>query len=417
MKTRNSSQRAVQREVTATTPAVGADEQHFSMAVTPRLHAKLSASGSERWMACTPSARLEEQFPDEGSQYAAEGTFAHDLAEARLAGLLKIKKHTSSDEAGYKANPFYTQELSDYVDDYVSLALMKVQQARTKTPDAVVLLEQRLDFSPWVPEGFGTGDLVIVADNVLEVVDLKFGKGVLVSAVDNSQLRLYGLGAYNMLAHLYDVRTVRMTICQPRLDNISEEELEVEALLQWAQLEVVPAAEKAWAGEGEFVPGEHCRFCKAKHRCRARAEESLAMARFDFKQPDLLSAEEVGEVLAKAKRISDWASDLHDYAFEQATKHGRKWPGWKLVEGRSVRKYSDQDAVAAALRAANYADAVIYERSLLGITAMEKAIGKKRFGELLDGLVVKSEGKPTLVPESDKRPELSSVASAASDFQ
>jgi hypothetical protein len=254
---------------------------------------------------------------------------------------------------------------------------------------------------------------------VAHVLDLKYGKGVLVEAEGNSQMRLYGLGAYAELAHLYDIQRVKMTILQPRLNNYSSEELSIGELLKWADEVVVPAAKQAWVGEGLFVPGDHCSsgFCRARFQCAARAESSLALAKKDFAllDPALMSDAQITQVLSLGDQVVKWIGDVQGYALKQA-ESGKVWPGYKLVEGRSNRKYADQDAVAQRLTQAGIPEAVIFERSLIGISAMEKAIGKKQFGELLSDLVVKPQGKPVLVPDTDKRPALSSVAGAIEDF-
>lgn len=384
-----------------------------------RAHAILSASGSHRWLTCTPSAQLEQQFPEETSEYAEEGTFAHALAELNLEHFLgRVTKMKFNRELKkMTGNPFYSQEMQEHIQTYLDLAIERINEARERSQDAVILIEQRLDFSPWVPDGFGTGDLVIIADNVLEIVDLKYGKGVPVSAEGNTQMRLYALGAINMFGHLYEIGTVRMTIVQPRLDSISTDELTVENLLHWADETVRPKAELAMAGEGEYVAGDHCRFCRARYICRARAKANLELAKFEFQEPPLLTYQEIAEVLGRAEELQKWAADVHAYALDQAENHGVKFPGWKLVEGRSNRKYADEEAVAQALLAEGYEEHTIFKRSLLGITDMEKTIGKKRFAEILGDLVIKPMGKPTLVPESDKRPEISSAASAAEDFK
>ena len=383
-----------------------------------RAHALLSASGSTRWIACPPSARLEDKIPDTTSIFAEEGTFAHSLGELFLQLELGIiqKRSFNSKLKKLKESEFYSTEMEDYIAGYVALGLEKINEARAKTKDAVALLEQRLDFSPWVPDGFGTGDLVIIADGMLEVVDLKYGKGVPVSAENNTQMRLYALGALNCFDMLYDIDTVRMTICQPRLDSVSTDEMSVEDLLAWGE-EIKPIAQMAMEGEGDFAAGEHCRFCKIKATCRARAEENLELAKYDFQKPPELTIAEIGEVLAQAEELRKWATDIQDHALEQARDHGVKFPGWKLVEGRSNRKYTDEALVAYALKAAGYKEDDIYTKNILGITAMEKTLGQKKFSSLLKDLVIKPEGKPTLALESDKRPEISSAASAAEDFK
>lgn len=385
-----------------------------------RAHARLSASGSSRWMACPPSAELEKDLPDSTSVFAEEGTAAHELSEIFLLheiGEISQRARTLRLNKFKKENEHYSPSMEDYVQRYVEVVIERVNEARASTPDALVMIEQRLDFSEWVPEGFGTGDVLILADGRLEVIDLKYGKGVPVSAIDNPQMRLYGLGAYDRYSLLYDINEVRMTIVQPRLDSISSETMTSDELSQWAESEVRPKAEMAWNGEGEFLPGEHCRFCKVAPTCRARAEENLKMAEYDFEEPKLLSNEEIAEILAKTGELQKWAKDVESYALEQAEKHGVKFDGWKLVEGRSNRKYSDAEEVAALLLEKKYeADKIYKPQELKPITALEKELGKKVFAEVLDGLIVKPPGKPALVVETDKRPELNSAASAEADF-
>lgn len=386
----------------------------MTAAAAKRSHAVLSASGAHRWIECPPSARLEEQFPDETSPYAEEGTTAHALAEVRLMQALGAKVRLSS---RITKSEHYNPSMEEHVAGYVTLVIERINVHRQYTPDPLIMFEQRLDFSRWVPDGFGTGDVVIVSDLGVEVIDLKYGQGVPVSAEGNPQTRLYGLGAYEAYSALYDIDRVFMTIVQPRLDSISTEELSVAALLEWAEEVIVPAAKLAYAGEGNFYPGKHCRFCRAKAVCRARAEANLDLARYDFASPETLSPEEIAEILTQLERdFLTWASDVQAYALDQAVNHGVKFPGWKLVEGRSNRRYADEEAVKAVLRDAGYTDEQILKMDLKGITEIEKLLGKKRFAELLSEYVVKPTGKPTLVPESDKRPEISSVSSAQADF-
>lgn len=382
-------------------------------AIVERAHAKLSASGSEKWMTCTPSAHLEEQFPDEQSEYAEEGTFAHEVFEYRMSCYLDSGTVDLKRENQLRANKWWSHELSDYVQTAVDYAIERIELVRTLCADPVIMVEQRLDFSQWVPEGFGTGDLVIIADGVVEVLDLKYGKGVPVDAKGNSQMRLYGLGGYTALAHLYDIQHVRTTVLQPRLENFGSEMLTVDELLDWANTEVVPKAKLAWTGEGVYVAGDHCSscFCRARFTCAARQEQAMAIAKSSFAlvPPELLTVEQIASVLDKADLALKWINDVKDFALKEAER-GVEVPGFKLVEGRSNRKYIDQDLVAQKLTKAGIEEAVIYERSLLGITAMEKAIGKKQFAELLSDLVEKPQGKPVLVPESDKRPALTGAS-------
>jgi len=384
-----------------------------------RAHAVLSASGSSRWLNCTPSAMQEKDIPDQTSEFAREGTAAHELSEFYLqhhVGEISQTARTRRINKVKKENEFYSQEMEDYVQQYVDIVIEKINEAHAASEsDAVVLIEQRLDFSEWVPNGFGTGDVVIIADSYIEIIDLKYGKGVPVSAENNSQARLYALGAINQFGILYEFETVKSTIVQPRLDNISSEEMAVDDLLYWADEVVKPKAKQAWDGEGEFVPGDHCRFCKIRSTCRARADANLAMAAYEFGKPPTLSNNEIGTILKQADDLRKWADDVKEYALDQAENHEVKFPGWKLVGGRSNRKYTDETKVYEKLKA-GYEPDRIAPRKLLGITAMEKEIGKKIFASALEGLVVKPSGKPTLAPESDKRPELNSTASAIEDF-
>lgn len=384
----------------------------------PDVHALLGPSGAKRWMSCPPSVRLEEQFPDSGSEYAAEGTLAHNLAEIILRynnGEIS-KKAFSTRFNKIKADPMYNREMQDYIEDYTQRVWEIANEVKASCPDARVLFEQRLDVSEYVPDGFGTGDVVIVADDMVNIIDLKYGKGVGVSAKDNPQLRLYGLGAYLEHSMLYDIRRIQMTIIQPRLENISVEELTAEELLDWAEREVRPKAAQAYAGEGEFKVGDHCRFCKARVTCRARADYNLELSKLDFADPALLTEEEIGEVLRRADELDHWVKDITEYALAEALK-GTRYEGWKLVEGTSRRKYTDPARVIQVLLEEGYkAEDVQKPVEPKGLTDMTKLLGKKLFEELLASLVIKPEGKPTLVPESDKRPELNRVAEAKQDF-
>jgi len=359
-----------------------------------RTHAFLSASASHRWLVCTPSAKLESQFPDKGSPYAAEGTAAHALAEETLRGFLAGGDGIVKSE---------NAEMREAIQRYVDACIEKIIAARKSSPDAKVLVEERLDFSEFVPEGFGTGDLVIVSDGGLEIVDLKFGKGVRVAAEKNSQMMLYALGALTAYGFLYDISKVRMTIIQPRLDNISSYELTEEELLRWGE-KARTIAEKAMAGEGEFKPGEHCRFCKARTVCRAYAEEMKSHIKDDFAPGSELEDFEIADIVLHAKEVKNWLDGIDSYAMGKALS-GTKWPGLKLVAGRSTRKIVDEAAAAEQLLAAGIED--IYKpASLKTLTALEKLCGKTRFAEILGANITKSAGKPTLVPESDKRKEM-----------
>lgn len=384
----------------------------------PDVHAKLSASGAKRWISCPPSVQLEAQFKDTSSSFAEEGTFAHSLAETIINYNLHNMTKAEFNKALKKLqeNEYYNKELQEYIDSYQHFIFECVNEAKAQTKDVTVLTEQRLDFSEYVPEGFGTGDVVIISDGLLHIIDLKYGKGVGVSAEGNPQLRLYGLGAIEAFGMLYDFDRVRMTINQPRLDNVSSEELSVEELQTWGNEVVKPRAELAMSGGGEFVVGDHCKFCKARKTCRARAEANLELTKMEFALPELLGDEEIGEVLRKAEQLQAWVSDITDYALQEAI-NGKKFDGWKLVEGRSNRKYADEIEVARVLKEAGFDEAALYEKKLYGITAMEKIVGKKTMAETLGELIIKPQGKPVLVAESDKRPELKTADQAAKDFE
>lgn len=378
----------------------------------PKYHAKCSASKAERWMNCPGSIALEEKCPPEKpSGYADEGTLAHALAELRIrAGLTddKLDPETYVNEYDRIRNdPMFSAEMDECTKSYYDLIY---EAAMAAGPDAEVLVEQRFRLDKWIPEGFGTSDAVLISGDTIEVFDFKYGKGVKVDAPGNPQLRLYGLGAATLFGDLYDFETVRMTIVQPRLDHVSTEVMPLADLLKWADEEVAPKAKAAMKGTDELHAGGWCRWCPAKAVCRARAEEQLALARedFSFEAGPLLTDEEIGEVLAAAEELAKWVKDISDYAYEEA-KAGRKFAGWKLVEGRANRKYADDQKVADTLVSAGYDEAMLYERKLYGITAMEKLVGKKRLSEVLGDLIIKPKGKPVLVPESDKRPELNSV--------
>lgn len=378
-----------------------------------RSHALLSASKAAQWINCPPSARLQENIPDRQSEYAEEGTIAHELAEIKLRRRIlpcnsKERKRLDDRLKEIQANPLYSAEMENVVSDYCEFVEERFMAAKARSSDALVLLEERLDFSFLVPDGYGTGDVVLIADGVMEIIDLKFGKGVPVSAIGNPQIRLYALGALDGFGWMYDIREVHMTIVQPRLDSVSTDIMQVDDLRKWGKEVVEPAAALAYIGEGEFKPGDHCRWCKVKDNCRARADENMKVLAYEFKDPALLSLEEIGSILHIAEQLQAWAKDVQDYAFEQA-KAGQRVPGWKLVEGRSNRQITDKDAALAALKAAGLEQEKYLKVDLLGISELEKRIGKKELAALIGDWIVKPPGKPVLVPETDKRPELNSI--------
>lgn len=357
-------------------------------------HSIYSASGAHRWMNCPPSAQLEQQFPNETSSYAEEGTAAHDLAEHKLKKVLKMRSRKPT-------SPYHSDEMDEMTDLYVEYCLELIERSKENCSDLQILIEQKLDFSDYVPEGFGTGDLVVVGNGTLHVVDLKYGRGVIVSAENNPQMMLYALGALSLFDMLYDIERVSMAIVQPRVDNFSTWEITVEELLKWAEEELKPKALLASTGGGEFCAGEHCRFCRAKNQCRARAVKNLEVLKYEFQDPALLTDEEIAEIIGLANELAKWAGDIYTYATALAINEGREWDGFKLVEGRTRRKYTDETVVVQTAKAAGYTD--IFKQSLITITEMEKLMGKKKFNELLGRLVEKPKGKLTLVSEADKR--------------
>lgn len=365
----------------------------------PSEHAILSASGSHRWLACTPSARLEQEFSDTDSTASLEGTAAHSLAEHKLKKKLKMQST--------RPNTIYdNDEMEMYTDDYSDYVVEQYTKAKRYDENAKVLIEQRLDFSCYVPEGFGTGDAVIVSKGKLHIIDLKYGLGVLVNAEKNPQMMLYALGALRKYEKEYEIKKVKLTIFQPRRENVTTWETTTAALKKWANKILRPKAEMAYRGTGKYEPGSHCQFCKAAIKCRARAEEKLKLAKEEFKKPPLITDNEIESVLAKIPDIKKWCDDIMEYALEKAL-NGKKWEGFKIVAGRGTRKYLNEEAVVEALNKAGYYD--IYKKSLLPITEMEKLMTKKTFSEVLGKLVGKTEGKPTLVSLDDKRPELNTI--------
>ena len=369
-------------------------------------HAILSASSSHRWLHCLPSARLELEFENTNGEAAKEGTAAHALSEHKLKKALRIRSKRPTSE-------YDSDEMEECTDAYVDFIMEQVELARKSCTDPIVLIEQRLDFSCYVPDGFGTGDCVIISDDRLHIVDFKYGMGVLVDAEDNPQMKLYALGALEIYDSLYDIKEISMTIFQPRRENVSTWTVPVEELKAWAEEELKPKAAKAYQGEGEYMPGPWCTFCRASTRCRARADENLKLAQMEFKMPPLLTDSEIEEVLTILPDLTKWANEITAYATDAAVNHGKEWHGFKVVEGRSVQKYKDENAVAEKAVISGYKD--IYRKSLIPMTEMQKLMGKTKFEEILGNLIYKPPGKPTLVPNSDKRPAMN-VADAKNEF-
>lgn len=379
-------------------------------------HALLGPSSASRWLACTPSAVLETQFPDRGSEAAAEGTLAHDLGEYLIREALNLDADPNELKR-IEADPLFNTDMWKHCCDYRDHVLGVYWEAKAKTPDAVIMLEEKLNLTEYVPEGFGTGDAVIMADGVLDIIDMKYGKGVAVSCYENKQMMLYALGALRNHHIAYGIENVRMTIYQPRLDNISTFEMFADELIWWGETELRNRAMMAFKGEGEFVAGAHCQFCKAKPRCRAFADHNLEIAKHEFKDADLLSPDEVSDILSRSSQFKNWIEAVSKYALLEAVQNGVEWPGYKLVEGRSVRKYTDEDAIATKAKALGASEDDIYTMKLVGITAMEKLLGKKVFEKEMTQWVVKPPGSPTLVPQSDKRPVFNGADAALVDFE
>ena len=373
-------------------------------------HAYLAASASERWLHCPPSAKLCAQEEDQGSPYAQQGTDAHELCQHLLEKALGRQTRDPTEDLTY-----YDAEMQESAEGYASFVMDQVAEAKALCVDPLICVEQTVDFSKWVPHGFGTADALIVADDLLYITDFKYGVGCLVSAdgedgTGNSQLKCYALGALDTFGDLYDIKRIRLSIYQPRRDNVDTFELTRADLLKWADEVLAPIAKLAYEGEGDFEAGDHCQFCKVKATCRKRAEYAMDLAKYDFAEAPTLDESEIAAILPQIDTLVRWAEDIKTYALEQALA-GVKFPGFKLVEGRSNRKYTDEAAVAKVVSEAGFDP---YEKKLLGITAMTKQLGNKRFEELLSGLVVKPQGKPVLVPKSDTRTELNT---AANDFE
>lgn len=373
-------------------------------------HAYLSASASHRWLACPPSAKLCANILDQASEYAQQGTDCHELCAYLVEKALGREVIDPTENLTY-----YDAEMQNCAEEYRNYVLEQIEAAKEFCKDPQVMIEQRLDFSRWVENGFGTGDCVIVADEVLQIIDYKHGLGVLVSAGDdehggNSQMMCYALGALEVFGDIYDINQIKMTIFQPRRDNISTYTISKGDLLKWADEVLAPTAQLAYVGEGEFKAGDHCTFCKVKATCRKRAEYNLELAKYDFEMPATLDDTEIAAILEKVDEMISWGNDIKEYALQQA-QSGVHFEGWKVVEGRSNRKYTDEAAVAFAVKDAGFDP---YEKKLLGVTAMSTLLGKKKFEELLGGLIYKPPGKPALVPESDKRPAMNT---AIDDFK
>ena len=368
-------------------------------------HSKLfSPSASARLLTCPGSAKASEGIPDQESLFAAEGHDAHALAEIRLCERLGLQTNEKIEDL-----TFYNREMEDYISDYVSYVLEKVASIKKDCPDAIVLIEQKVAAVRYDESLFGSTDVAIIADKVLTIIDLKYGRGVLVNAKENTQEMCYGLCAMETFGNLYDIEDINLCIFQPRLSNVSEWNLTVKELYKWADEILKPGIEKIRAGSEEFHPSRHCVFCKAKPLCKALRDQNLELAKHEFRPAFLMDDSEIEEVLDKADDFVNWINSVKEFALEDAMK-GKKYDHYKLVEGRSNRKYVDETKVINVVKEAGYSP---YEEKLLSVTSMQSRLGKARFEELLGNLVVKPRGKLTLVPREDKRPE---VNPAAVDF-
>lgn len=378
-------------------------------------HALLGPSGASRWMACPPSARLTENLPDTESDFAKEGSLAHEIAELKLKKKIVdpgiSTRKFNSEMKKLKENEFYQEEMQGYTDDYVEF----IQEQMCSCEAApFVVVEQRVDFSEYVPEGFGTSDCIILSGNTLHVIDFKYGKGVPVYAEENKQMLLYALGAYLGYNFLYDIKHIKMSIVQPRISNFSSWECDLDYLLTFAK-EARIKADMAFKGEGELNSGKHCQFCGLNATCRQRAKDNLGLEAYEFKEPPELSNEEVGEVLRRAENLAQWIKKLKDYALSECLA-GNEIDGWKAVNGRGTRVFSDIDWAIDVLKENGIKEELLCERKFLTLAQMEKVIGKKEFNDLVGHLIVTNEGAPTLVESSDKRKAITNRIKAEDEF-
>jgi len=382
-------------------------------------HAILSPSSAERWLSCTPSARLSELYPDTAGEAAIEGTVAHSLGETliRLETDAANRNKYAVELSEIEKSEYFNVDMLEYMTDYKDFVISQYEQAKLCTKDAELIIEDRLDLTKWVKDGFGTADAQIIADGELDIIDLKYGRGVKVDAIENKQMMLYALGAVEKAKLFYDIKNVKMTIYQPRMNNISSYRIAVADLYDFANNELKPKAELAYAGKGDFVVGKHCQFCRAKVRCRAYANKQKEIEKFEFRNVEVLSDDEIAEILRIADSVSKWLKDVQDYALNEAVNKGTKFKGFKLIQSAGRRRYIDEDAVLERLKENGYDEALLTERKLLSITAMERALTKKKFNELLNDLVEKPEGNPKLVEESDSHPEWNRLEVAQEDFK
>lgn len=379
-------------------------------------HALLSASSAVRWLACTPSARATENIPDKGSPYAAEGSLAHAIAELKLRKYFtegigprtfsnRLKKLKEDPQYFHEGAPTYQDEMLRYTDEYLDYVKCVSMEYKEKP---YIAIEKKVDFHSFVPDGFGTADCILIGGEVMNIIDFKYGKGVPVSAIRNAQMMLYALGALLEYGIIYPIKTVKLSIVQPRIDNVSTWEMYADDLMDWGENVVKPKAQLAYEGEGEFTPGEHCKFCKLKGNCRARTEKAFSMIIQAEKPPATLTPEELADALEKADMLAAWAKDVQEYSLT-AILDGGEIPGWKAVHGRSVRRFTDTAAAFSAIIESGVEEAMLYERKPLTLAAIEKVMGKKAFADVAGTFIETPPGKPTLVPESDKREAIKGI--------
>ena len=382
----------------------------------PNAHALLSPSAAHRWIHCTPSVRLEEGVQDQGSDFAAEGTLAHAIASRKILETLGRPHDEQDREIEELRERYYSEEMEGYTDTYRAIVLEKFNEAKTRSKDAQLLVEVRLDFGAFLPDAFGTADAVIIADDLMEVIDFKYGKGVKVDADHNPQMMIYALGALDEFLLDYDIKRVRMTIVQPRIDNLSECGMMVGELTAWRTVSLKPAAEAAFAGTGDQVPGEWCQFCKVRSVCTALAEKARQVCNEDFREARLISDEDIPGLLPLLPVLKGWLEDFASHALQRALD-GATIKGYKLVEGKSNRQITDSDALLGALLVKGFQrDVLLKKPELRPIGELEKIVGKKAFAEIGKPWLVKPQGKPTLAEESDKRPVWKPKESADEDF-
>lgn len=386
-----------------------------------RAHALLSASGASRWLNCTPSAKLEDEYGEKTtSPYAAEGTLAHELAELYLRKDVLENICDEDFERSLEeimANELFNDEMLEVVPTYTDYCEDQYVDAKKNDEYAIIEIEQKLDLTEYVPESFGTTDCIIISDGLMEVIDLKYGKGIPVYADHNKQLMLYALGALRKYDTMYDIQEVRVTIVQPRINNISSWQISVEGLIKWAEEYLKPTADMAFHGEGELNAGDWCRFCAVRNQCKKLYEQQFEIAKHEFAEPQLLTDEEIADIVQRTPKLVEWANSVAEYAKNKAINEGKQWPGLKLVEGRSRRKWVDEDKALETIfeQFPELDEADVTTTKINGITAIEKLVGRRKFFEKLNGVVVTPQGNPTLVSLQDKRPAMG-IQQAQLDF-